>query len=130
MMTPLEGGARENDMTTGKKTRKTEASREPGFEEAIGKLEAIVRELEGSDIPLEKALSLFEEGVRLSKVCHRKLSEAEKKVQVLARNEEGELEPRPFEPDGEEAEQEAGGEDGAGEDDGDEEKDHETDTLF
>ena len=72
------------------------------FEEAVDRLEAIVEKLEGSDVPLEEALGLFEEGVRLSKACHKKLAEAEKKVQILLEDDEGNLKAQPFEEDDEE----------------------------
>ncbi len=75
------------------------------FEEAVERLEAIVEKLEGSEVPLEEAPGLFEEGVRLSKACHQKLAEAEKKVQILLEDDEGNLEARPFEDDDEEGEE-------------------------
>ncbi len=90
-----------------KKSRREE-EQEPTFEEAMSRLEAIVKELEGSELPLEKTLEMFEEGVKLSKVCHRKLTEAEKKVQVLMKNREGEMETRPFEGEAAEDEDETG----------------------
>jgi exodeoxyribonuclease VII small subunit len=72
--------------------------KEIGFEEAIASLERIVKELEGADVPLERSLELFEEGVRLSGLCQRKLAEAEKKVQLLTRSGRG-FETKPFEDD-------------------------------
>lgn len=66
------------------------------FEEAIKRLEEIVKELEGGDIPLEETLSLFEEGVKLSHFCREKLDEAEKRIEVLLRNEGGILQREPF----------------------------------
>jgi exodeoxyribonuclease VII small subunit len=107
-------------MTVSRRSRKAEAGPEVKFEEALARLEEIVKELEGSEVPLETALGLFEEGVRLSKLCHAKLGEAEKKVQVLLRNETGDLEPRPF------------GEEGKAKDKDVEEEaaDEESDTLF
>ena len=62
------------------------------FEVALKKLENIVRELEKEEVPLEKAIDLYQEGMKLSKLCDEKLHKAENKmVQVL--NNEGELEP-------------------------------------
>ncbi|MBZ0159579.1 exodeoxyribonuclease VII small subunit [Candidatus Methylomirabilis sp.] len=75
------------------------------FEEALKQLEAIVSRLEIGDLPLEEALSIFEEGVRLTKLCSTRLSEAEQRVNILARNAEsstGRLEEQPFEEDEEE----------------------------
>jgi exodeoxyribonuclease VII small subunit len=56
---------------------------EPSFEEAMKRIERIVADLEKSDIPLEESLARFEEAVRLAKICHRKLDQAEKKVSKL-----------------------------------------------
>ncbi len=81
-------------------TKKT--SKEPRFEEALAGLERIVRELEGGDLPLDDALKLFEEGVRLSRFCSAKLDEAEKKIEILTRGADGEWSAEPFQP-GEEA---------------------------
>lgn len=59
------------------------------FDEALNRLEEIVRELEKSDLSLEKALSLYEEGIRLVKFCSKKLSEIERKIEVITRDESG-----------------------------------------
>jgi len=75
------------------------------FEEALKQLEAIVSRLEVGDLPLEQALSIFEEGVRLAKLCAQRLNEAESRVNVLVRRGEAgvsELEERPFEEEAEE----------------------------
>ena len=69
------------------------------FEEALARLEGIVTRLEGGDLPLEEALGVFEEGVRLTRHCSRRLSEAERKVSILMKNAQGQLEERPFDPD-------------------------------
>jgi exodeoxyribonuclease VII small subunit len=53
------------------------------FEEAMKKLEGIVRKLEDGSDSLEKSLELFEEGVKLTRYCNEKLDEAEKKIEVL-----------------------------------------------
>jgi exodeoxyribonuclease VII small subunit len=69
------------------------------FEEALKQLEAIVSRLELGDLPLEEALSIFEEGIRLTKLCSQRLSEAERRVNILVRNADsatGGLEERPF----------------------------------
>ncbi len=69
------------------------------FEEALKQLEAIVSRLEIGDLPLEEALSIFEEGIRLTKLCSQRLSEAESRVNILTRSAEsgsGGLEERPF----------------------------------
>jgi exodeoxyribonuclease VII small subunit len=66
------------------------------FEGAVEQLEQIVKELETGDLPLEKAIKKFEEGVRLSKFCTKKLDETEKRVMVLLENEKGDLIEEPF----------------------------------
>ena len=63
------------------------------FESAIAELEAIVKRLEGGDLPLEQSLELFERGVQLSRFCHSKLEEAERRVELLT--ERGEVKPAP-----------------------------------
>ena len=82
-------------------TKKT--PEEPRFEEALAGLERIVRELEGGDLPLDDALKLFEEGVRLSRFCSTKLDEAEKRIEILTKGADGEWRAEPFRP-GEERE--------------------------
>jgi exodeoxyribonuclease VII small subunit len=68
------------------------------FEDALNKLEKIVSKLEEGDIPLEESLKLFEEGIRLSRVCNQKLDEAEKKVEILLKGKDGMLKAYPFDP--------------------------------
>lgn len=63
------------------------------FESAIAELETIVKTLEEGDLALEKSLQLFERGVQLSRFCHARLEEAEKRIELL--NERGELKPAP-----------------------------------
>jgi exodeoxyribonuclease VII small subunit len=72
------------------------AKKKERFEEALQQLEAIVSRMEEGDLPLEEALKAFEEGVRLAKLCSKKLDEAERKVEKLTRDEAGRLEPVPF----------------------------------
>ena len=71
------------------------------FEDALKRLEEIVDTLEKGELSLEKSLKIFEEGVKLSRVCNKMLDKAEKKVEMLMQNKNGELETRPFEPEGE-----------------------------
>jgi exodeoxyribonuclease VII small subunit len=63
------------------------------FEAAIAELETIVRRLEEGDLALEQSLELYERGVRLSRYCHARLEEAERRIEVLA--EGGDLAPAP-----------------------------------
>ena len=59
------------------------------FESAIAELESIVKTLEDGDLALEKSLALFERGVQLSRFCHTKLEQAERRIEIL--NDRGEL---------------------------------------
>lgn len=65
------------------------------FEDALEKLEDIVRRMEAGEMTLEESLKAFEEGIRLSRLCAKKLDEADRRVDLLLR-EEGELATRPF----------------------------------
>jgi exodeoxyribonuclease VII small subunit len=78
-------------------------SKSQDFESAIKRLEEIVAQLESGDLQLEKSLELFEEGIKLSRFCHTKLDEAERKVEILMKNAEGELKRTPFEEESGEA---------------------------
>jgi len=69
------------------------------FEEALRRLEAIVERLEAGDLPLEEALGAFEEGVRMVKLCSRRLNEAERRISILMKNAAGELQEHPFVPE-------------------------------
>lgn len=66
------------------------------FEKALQKLEKIVSDLESGDVSLEEALKKYEEGVRLSRECQSKLSQAEKKIEILTKSMSGDLVPEPF----------------------------------
>lgn len=72
------------------------------FEDAMKRLEKIVQNLEGGDLPLEDALKAFEEGMRLAKFCSHKLEEAEKKVSILIQENNGKHVEAPFQVAGEE----------------------------
>ncbi|BDG46577.1 MULTISPECIES: exodeoxyribonuclease VII small subunit [Parageobacillus] len=62
------------------------------FEEAMAKLEEIVEKLEEGNVPLEQAISFFQEGMKLSKFCHDKLQNVEKQMEYILR-EDGQLAP-------------------------------------
>jgi exodeoxyribonuclease VII small subunit len=72
---------------------------EPKFEVALSRLEEVVKKLENGNLPLDESLRLFEEGIGLIQYCSRKLDEAEKKVEILIKNNEGKKEIRPFTPE-------------------------------
>ena len=63
------------------------------FEAALAELEAIVKRLEDGDQTLEASLTLYERGVQLSRFCHTRLEEAERRIEVL--NDRGEVKPAP-----------------------------------
>jgi exodeoxyribonuclease VII small subunit len=67
----------------------------PKFEECLQRLEKIVDELEKGELPLEKALGLFEEGIALSASCRSELEAAEGRVEILLKQ-NGKLQPQPF----------------------------------
>jgi len=67
----------------------------PKFEESLERLEKIVDELEKGNVPLEQALKLFEEGMRLSSSCRKELEDAEGKVEILLKQ-NGKLQPEPL----------------------------------
>lgn len=66
------------------------------FETSLNELETLVRELEQGDLPLEKSLTAFERGVRLTRHCQQALRQAEQRVEELVQDGEGNLETRPF----------------------------------
>ena len=66
------------------------------FEKSIQQLEEIVQELESGDLPLEKAIHRFEEGITLSKRCSKMLDETEKKITLLSTDENGNVAESPF----------------------------------
>lgn len=67
--------------------KKTE---ETTFEQALTSLEAIVERLEKGELALEESLKLYEEGIRLSRLCHGRLEEAEGKIETLLKDAKGE----------------------------------------
>jgi exodeoxyribonuclease VII small subunit len=69
---------------------------EKKFETALARLEEIVTELESGELALEQSLKLFEEGVKLARICNARLEEAERKVEVLLKDKAGNLTAKPF----------------------------------
>jgi len=59
------------------------------FEASLEALEQIVRQLESGDLPLDKSLELFEQGIRLSRECQDRLSQAERRIEILLRDNQG-----------------------------------------
>jgi exodeoxyribonuclease VII small subunit len=65
------------------------AEKKQTFENSLGEMERIVRELEDGDLALEKSLELFERGVGLARSCQQRLNEAERRIEALMRDSEG-----------------------------------------
>ena len=61
------------------------------FEKAMTRLENIVEELERGDLDIDKSLEIFEEGIKMSRVCSKKLNEAEAKIEKLTKGKKGEV---------------------------------------
>ena len=69
------------------------------FEDALARLEEIVQTLESGNLPLDESLKAFEEGIRLARSCAKYLEEAERKIELLTKDETGLLKTQPFTPD-------------------------------
>ena len=81
--------------TASEPTAKTTPSPPPTFEAGLQELESIVKEMETGELPLERAIALFEQGMKLSDACRKQLEEAETRVEILTRR-AGEIQPQPF----------------------------------
>lgn len=66
------------------------------FEASLEALERIVQQLEDGDLPLEKSLELFEQGIRLSRECQERLGQAERRIEILLRDNQGRPVAKPF----------------------------------
>ena len=87
--------------------KKSATKKDPeNFEDALGRLEEIVEELEGGEAPLEGAVGLYEEGVKLFRYCREQLDAAQKRVDELAGEAEEALSLRSFEDEDEEEDEE------------------------
>ena len=71
----------------------SDASSIKDFEAAIAELESVVKKLEEGDLALEQSLALYERGVQLSRFCHARLEDAERRIEILS--ERGEVRPAP-----------------------------------
>ena len=74
---------------------------EVSFEVGLKRLEEVLDSLEHGDLALEEAMRAFEEGVQLVRVCHKKLDEVEKRVDLLLKDDAGKFFTRPFPEEGE-----------------------------
>jgi exodeoxyribonuclease VII small subunit len=80
-------------------TKKSEPpAKKPEFERSLARLEEIVRKLENTNLSLDEAMKLFEEGVVLSRDCQKQLEQAEGRVEILMKKAGGEMAAEPFEP--------------------------------
>jgi exodeoxyribonuclease VII small subunit len=80
-----------------KKMSQADEKPQASFEAGLAELESVVKQLESGDLPLEKALELFEKGMQLSEACRKQLEEAETKVEILTRRGNS-VNPEPFKP--------------------------------
>jgi exodeoxyribonuclease VII small subunit len=95
-----------------------EKMKELSFENALSELEGVVEKMEEGNLKLNESLALFEKGVKLAKFLREELDKAEKKIEILVKDEKGEVSPEPFELKGEEAPtEEKEDKTGSGEDD-------------
>ena len=65
------------------------SSKNQTFESSLGELEKIVHKLEDGDLSLEESLKLFEDGVRISRECQERLNKAERRIEILLKDESG-----------------------------------------
>src|ERR1051325_1516421 len=93
-----------NDAITAPPMARTRANE---FEKAFQQLGEIVQRVESEELPLGESLQLFEEGIRLSRFCNRKLEEVEKKIELILADAKGQPRVEPFEPEPEAAEEES-----------------------
>lgn len=78
-----------------------ETQKKGDFEKSLVRLEEVVKRLESTELSLDEAMKLFEEGVRLSRECQKQLEEAEGRVEILLKKADGKIAAEPFEPEDE-----------------------------
>jgi exodeoxyribonuclease VII small subunit len=74
-----------------------EPPRRGEFEKSLARLEEVVKRLESTELSLDEAMKLFEEGVKLSRDCQKQLEEAEGRVEILLKKADGKISAAPFE---------------------------------
>lgn len=74
----------------------SKSAKPESFEKNLERLNSIVEQMESADLPLEKALELYEEGMTVSAVCQKQLDEAEGRVEILRKRAEGKMAAEPF----------------------------------
>ena len=78
-------------------TQQPRSGKVDSFEKNLERLDSIVHEMEDPELPLERALLLYEEGMKLSEVCHKQLEEAEGRIEILMKKAGGKVVAEPFE---------------------------------
>ncbi|WP_339074092.1 exodeoxyribonuclease VII small subunit [Teredinibacter turnerae] len=76
-------------------------TKSPNFEASLAQLEELITQLESGDLSLEDSLKTFEQGIKLTRSCQKSLAEAEQKVEILLKQDDGELATAPFPTDDE-----------------------------
>ena len=79
--------------------KKNPSPSQHSLESALARLESIVTDIEANPPPLETLIERYEEGVRLLKICQEKLTAAERRIEIISRNAQGEVTLQPFETD-------------------------------
>jgi exodeoxyribonuclease VII small subunit len=92
---PRQNGPEAYNGSMSKATSEPTPNPPPTFEGGLQELESIVKEMETGELPLERAIALFEQGMKLSDACRKQLEEAETRVEILTRR-AGEIQPQPF----------------------------------
>lgn len=80
-------------------TQSSKPEKRESFEKNLERLDAIVQQLDDAELPLEKALQLYEDGMKLSETCRKQLEEAESRVEILMKRAGGKMAPEPFDPE-------------------------------
>jgi exodeoxyribonuclease VII small subunit len=96
----LSFGAPPSDMNS-TSNKPSELPRKGDFEKSLARLEEVVKRLENTELSLDEAMGLFEEGVQLSRECQKQLEEAEGRVEILLKKADGKVAAQPFEPEDE-----------------------------
>lgn len=78
-------------------TQQSKSTKAESFEKNLERLDSIVHEMEDPELPLERALLLYEEGMKLSEICHNQLEEAEGRIEILMKKAGGKMVAEPFE---------------------------------
>lgn len=91
------------------KNQQSKTSEPPSFENAIERLEQLVEQMEGEQLPLEDLLVRHEEGIKLVKICSEKLDAAERKIEIITRDAGGRPRLSEFEPDEKTGQSQSGG---------------------